>query len=152
MNGAAVEASTAMEIVIGVDPGRDKCGVAVAADERGTLTREVVARSSAASRVLDLIGQHSAHIVVVGNRTGSRELISEIQRACEAEFGSTVEVIPVDEHMTSQEARARYWRETPRRGWRRLVPATMLVPGNPIDDIVAEILALRYFKSQSKPR
>ncbi len=41
------------------------------------------------------------------------------------------------------EARERYWEHHRRRGWRRLVPSTMLVPPDPVDDFVAFILAER---------
>ena len=55
-----------------------------------------------------------------------------------------IRVVVGDEVLdTSVKARERYWEHNPRRGWRRLLPATLQTPPEPVDDFVALILAER---------
>ena len=77
-------------------------------------------------------------MVIVGNGTSSQKLIHEIR-----EIMPSMAILAVDERDTSLQARERYWEHHPRRGWRRLLPATLQVPPDPVDDFVAYILAER---------
>jgi len=72
--------------------------------------------------------------VVIGDRTGSAEIVSALM-----EEGCRLEIVAVDEHMSSMEARERYLRET-RKGIARFVPIGLRTPKEPYDDYVAEIL------------
>jgi hypothetical protein len=49
----------------------------------------------------------------------------------------------VDEYRTTEEAKKLYWQVNPPKGWRRFLPVTMQVPPEPVDDLVAVILARR---------
>jgi RNase H-fold protein (predicted Holliday junction resolvase) len=53
----------------------------------------------------------------------------------------------VDERETSLLARARFFRDHPPRGWRRIVPRGMLLPDRPIDDYAALLIAERFLKA-----
>ncbi len=133
--------------VLAIDPGRDKCGVAVVDRERGVLFRGVVSRQRLAEEVTRLVREYSPGAVVVGDRTASRLVerdlapVEAVQRA-----GG---IRRVDEQGTSRLARARYWSEHRPRGLWRLVPVGLRVPPVPLDDLAAVILAERYLK-QSK--
>jgi hypothetical protein len=72
---------------------------------------------------------------VVGNGTGSREMAQRVSAAVRP-----LEVVLVQEHRTSELARARYLAEHPPRGWRRLIPRGLRTPDEPYDDLVAVIL------------
>jgi hypothetical protein len=50
----------------------------------------------------------------------------------------------VNERDSTLEARDLYWKEVPPRGWRRLVPLSLQVPPEPIDDFAAVVLARRH--------
>jgi hypothetical protein len=52
-------------------------------------------------------------------------------------------ILVVDEKDTTLQARERFWEHNRRRGWRRILPATLQVPPSPVDDYVAMILAER---------
>jgi hypothetical protein len=47
----------------------------------------------------------------------------------------------IEEAGTTLAARARYFKEHPRRGWRRLLPLGLQTPPEPYDDYVAVLLA-----------
>ncbi len=58
-----------------------------------------------------------------------------------------LEVKIVDEKHTTEEARRLYWKNNPPRGLRKFLPTSMQVPPEPVDGIVAEILAMRFLKN-----
>jgi RNase H-fold protein (predicted Holliday junction resolvase) len=133
-------------VVLAVDPGSRKCGVAVVRREREgdrptPLHREVVERERLVARVLPLVSAHHVEAVLVGDATGG----SVLARALRAALPAGVAVYPVDEAFTSQRARRRYFGDNPPRGLGRLVPAGFRTPPRPYDDYVAVILAEDFF-------
>ncbi len=129
-----------VKTVLAIDPGTDKCGMAhVCREEDGRLTvlwRGVVQRAN----VVESIREHlqSKELLVIGKGTGSRPLVQEIN----GELPSAA-ILLVDEKDTTLQARERYWEHHPRRGWRRLLPASLQLPPEQVDDFVALILAER---------
>ncbi len=136
------EVSRLDEIVLAVDPGRDKAGIAVVSKARGTLFRCIVSAGDCAFRGSELAAAHGVHKIVVGDRTGSREAVRALS------LSSGLEVITVDEHRSSMEGRQRYLSEHRGRGLCRFVPVGLRTPPEPFDDYVAVILAARYFARQ----
>ncbi len=124
--------------ILAVDPGRLKCGLALLELQRVVL-KEVVSRTETVNRIVELLPSNGP--IIVGDRTGSKEFIEELLAAI-PHISNRVE--PTDEHLSSVQARQRYWLEHPPQGWHRLVPVSLQVPPVPIDDYVAVILAERY--------
>ena len=126
--------------VLAIDPGSEKCGMArVSREDNGSievLWRGVVPRSQVLETLKDKL--EPKELVVIGRGTGSRMLVQEV-----SESMPSAAVLLVDEKDTSLQARERYWEFNPRRGWRRLLPASLQVPPEPVDDFVALILAER---------
>lgn len=130
------------DLVVAVDPGRDKCGVAVVHRQQGAKRRIIIPTADLPVIVTRLVDQYGVRTVVVGDRTTSRAAQDTLRAAL---ADRPVKIVPVDEHRSTDAARARYWRENPPRGLKRLLPVTMLTPPAPVDDYVAVILAERYF-------
>ncbi len=128
-------------VVLAVDPGREKCGIAVCTPE-GVLHREVSRTEALSSRVEELVARFGVEVLLVGDRTGSREVLPLLERL-------GLPVVPVPEHGTTLAARDRYLRDHPPRGWRRLLPAFLRVPDRPYDDYAAVVLAERYLRGES---
>ena len=126
-------------IVLGVDPGREKCGLAVVSYS-GLVTKQVVPREVFLPVVMGWVKEYNVDMVVLGDGTGSKEFLMALQESLPELTVSTV-----DEHSTTEEARRRYWIDHKPRGWRRALPITMQVPPEPYDDYVAVILAERFF-------
>ncbi|MBI1756239.1 MAG: pre-16S rRNA-processing nuclease YqgF [Fimbriimonas ginsengisoli] len=128
--------------VLAVDPGSSKCGLAVVErDEQGGIHlrwRAIVPRGALEVEVLEAFSSVPFTLAVVGAGTRSKEVVTEIR-----EVLPSMAVLVVDERDTTMHARERYWEHNPRRGWRRLLPATLQVPPDPVDDFVALILAER---------
>lgn len=126
-----------MNTVIAIDPGRDKCGVAVWQSD-GTFWQAVIATDTLADWVCKAHRDNPSAPVIMGNGTSSHESYERICRAC------NVTPIVVEEYKTTELARKRYWQENPPQGFRRLLPTSMQVPPVPVDGYVAVILAERY--------
>ena len=132
-------------VLIGFDPGRDKCGIAVvqvqalAPMELRVLRREVIPSSAALSRLQTLRQQFQAEQVILGNQTTAQAWKSQLESILPPQ-----QIVLVDERHSSQEARQRYWDFYPPQGWQRLLPKGMRVPAKAYDDLVALILVERY--------
>lgn len=126
-------------LVLAVDPGRSKCGLAVVGSDSGVRTRAVVPREKLVETVNRFARAYSPAVVIVGGGTGSKAARTAIENMS----GST-NVETVDEQFTSLDAKERFFKENPPRGLRKLIPTTLQVPNVPYDDYVAVLLAERY--------
>lgn len=148
MSKEEINDSFKANVVVSVDPGREKCGVAVVQKPNFVLVKDIVATEVLAAAVSQLALKYKVQQVVLGNGTFSSTIQHRLEEHCEQK--RTLNVITVDEYRTTDMARIRYWQENPPRGWRRLLPVTMQVIPVPVDDYVAVILAERYFAEAAK--
>ncbi|MBE8953182.1 MAG: hypothetical protein SR1Q7_08575 [Quinella sp. 1Q7] len=124
---------------IGIDPGRDKCGVAVL-DAAGDIKFQRVIPTDELDDVLKtLAAEFAVELVILGDGTTHKAAAQKISAA-----GLSMRI--VDEKHTTEEARRLYWKKNPPHGWRRLLPTSMQVPPEPVDAIVAEILVRRFLE------
>ncbi|WP_019499839.1 Holliday junction resolvase RuvX [Pseudanabaena sp. PCC 6802] len=126
-------------MLLGFDPGKDKCGVAVIGLDRQRQFLAVVPSSEAIAQIQDLLGKYPISLLVMGNLTTSKQWQAKLK-----ENFPNLLVVTVDESHSSQEARQRYWELYPPKGIMKLVPLGMRSPSRPVDDIVAIILVERY--------
>lgn len=127
-------------VILGFDPGKDKCGVAVMGLDRQLQYHEVVSSQEAIATIGDLYEKYPISLLVMGNQTTSKRWKQQI----EEKLSPTVNIILVDERYSSLEARDRYWLMYPPKGLTKLLPKGMRTPPRPIDDIVAILLIERY--------
>jgi RNase H-fold protein (predicted Holliday junction resolvase) len=139
-------ANSIQEVVIAVDPGREKCGVAVVGRPDIIVFRAVVPTETVAATIQGLAAQYETLSLVLGNGTFSRVIQQRLETS--QQVGKRLKIISVEEYRTTDMAKARYWRENPPRGWRRILPVTMQVVPVPVDDYAAVILAEKYFKQK----
>jgi len=125
-------------IRLGFDPGRHKCGVAIAVDQTIPY-HSVVAADGMLAHLHELFAQYPFQEIIIGNQTGSRDWAKRLGQAFPA-----CSLVPVDETHSSAEARRRYWQLYPARGLTKLLPLGLRQPPRPIDDIVAIILLERF--------
>lgn len=131
------------QLIIALDPGREKCGIAVVHKEKGMFMKDVIPTAELTNRVQGLVANYHVKQIIVGDGTSSREA-----RGCLEKIkikDQPLHIILIDEKNSTDEARCRYWKENPPRGLMRFIPVTMQVPPKPVDDYVALILAERYF-------
>ena len=127
---------------MGIDPGRDKCGVAVL-DVAGDIKFQRVIPTEELDRAIkSLAAEFDIATVILGDGTTHKAAAQKVSAA-----GLNFQL--VDEKHTTEEARRLYWKKNPPRGWRKLLPTSMQVPPEPVDAIVAEILVRRYLEAKS---
>ena len=130
-------------VVAAVDPGREKCGVAVVDEDGNVLERAVVATARLADELTARAIKFRPELILLGNGTTSHAAEETIRAAL-----SDIPVAIVDEYRTTDEAKVAYWKAHPPTGWRRFLPTGMQVPPEPVDDFVAVILAQRYLMNK----
>jgi RNase H-fold protein (predicted Holliday junction resolvase) len=128
--------------ILAIDPGRDKCGAAVMGRDRKLLHQAIVPTSEIAVESARMIREFGVSTLIVGDRTSARAVC----RALAAEV--SLPPVMVDEHRSTERARGRFFEANPPRGWRRLLPVTLLTPSRQYDDYAAVLLAEEYLASQ----
>jgi len=126
-------------VLLGFDPGKQKCGVAVMGLDRKLHFQAVIPSAEAIAKVGNLLNSYPISLMVMGDQTASQQWKAKLQ----ASFPE-LRIITVDERYSSEEARQRFWDIYPATGLMKLVPRGMRSPDRPIDDIVAAILIERY--------
>jgi RNase H-fold protein (predicted Holliday junction resolvase) len=128
---------TAGESVIGVDPGRSKAGYALLEAGGVVVTAGIVPIERLPAHIAALTERRYVGAIALGRGTNARPVRTALQ-------GLGIPIHLVDEYETSRRARALYFADHPPRGWRRLVPIGLQMPGRPIDDYAAILIARRF--------
>ena len=147
-------------MILGLDPGRDKTGFAVAGMD-GALIMSGIFPSRCADSFWEAVtggkylkpeilalwlleGQgartperFALNSVAVGNGTCGGALLSEARRRV------SCPVAEVDERGTTYEARGLYWRLHRPAWWQMILPRGLRVPPRMLDDLAAWAIALR---------
>jgi RNase H-fold protein (predicted Holliday junction resolvase) len=126
-------------MILGFDPGRDKCGLAVMDQQQRLLYHQVVQSPNALAIMQSLCQQFAVEIIVMGDQTTAKSWKQKIEQ-----LGLSLPIFMVDERYSSLEARDRYWQMYPPKGLDRLIPKGLREPPRPIDDLVAILLIERY--------
>ena len=137
MNDSNIEVGT----ILGFDPGRDKCGVAVM-NNRDLVSHQIVDAEGAIATIVQLVKNYAVNLVVMGNGTTSKTWQQQIESRL-----PNVSIVAVNEANSTLEARDRYWVMYPPQGLGRLIPQSLRTPPRPVDDIVAILLIERYLAS-----
>ena len=128
-------------IVLSIDPGSKKCGVAVVSSDEGVLEHKVLAVTSLESLCSELSNSYNFDHVIVGGSTGSARVVLIVQGALGCE------VTVVDETHSTERARLRYFKDHPPTGLRRFLPLSLLFPPELYDDYAAVVLAEDFIAS-----
>ncbi|MBW4659272.1 MAG: Holliday junction resolvase RuvX [Drouetiella hepatica Uher 2000/2452] len=127
-------------MILGFDPGRQKCGLAVMGVDRNLYYHEVIAAHEAIATIQSLRQKFPISTLVVGDQTSAKEWKQKLS----SDLPQPPRIILVDERHSTLEARDRYWQMYPPKGLSRLIPEGMRGIPRPIDDIVAILLIERY--------
>ncbi len=134
------EFSPTQPVILGFDPGRDKCGLAVMALDRQVYYHQVVLAKEAIATIETLQQKYPISLMVMGDQTTAKQWKQQLYQ----ELTAALNIILVDERYTTLKARDRYWQMYPPKGLTKLLPKGMRQPPRPIDDIVAILLIERY--------
>ncbi len=130
---------TAADFIIAIDPGREKCGIAVLTAAGAPVERDITPTSDLPTALKALLRKHPNSHVVIGDGTSSEQAQAAIVRAI-----PELELATVPEGYSTERALERWRDVTTLTGWRRLLPRSLRFPPGPIDDFAAWILAEDY--------
>ena len=128
-------------MVIAIDPGRDKCGFVVMSKNGEIFFQNVIETIKFDITVKELAKIFEIENIILGDGTTSDSAKKKIMSLL-----PNIKIEVINEKHTTEMARKLYWEKKPPRGWRKLLPTSMQVPPEPVDDIVAEILAKRFLR------
>ncbi|MGB3492416.1 MAG: pre-16S rRNA-processing nuclease YqgF [Elainellaceae cyanobacterium] len=131
-------------VLIGFDPGRDKCGLAVMGLDQTLHFHDVIASDQAIATLMRLQNQFQVEQLVLGDQTTSKSWKARIEQ----ELPTHAPIQLIDERYTTLEARDRYWAMFPPTLLARLLPQGLRPLPRPIDDIVAILLIERYLAAK----
>jgi len=127
-------------VILGFDPGRQKCGLAVMAVDRKLHYHEVITAENAIATIQELRQIYPISVLVMGDQTTAKSWKNRLNE----ELPEPLRIILVDERYSTLEARDRYWQMYPPQGIFKLIPQGMRPLPRPVDDIVAILLIERY--------
>ncbi len=126
-------------VILGFDPGRQKCGLAVMGLDRALCYQQVVAATDVMAEIAALRQRFPISMIVLGDQTASHGWKDAL-----GQLPDPPRIMLVDERYSTLEARDRYWQMYPPSGLAGLIPQSLRKISRPIDDIVAILLIERY--------
>ncbi|MBE9111531.1 Holliday junction resolvase RuvX [Nodosilinea sp. LEGE 07298] len=126
-------------MILGFDPGRQKCGLAIMGLDRMLRYQQVIASEAVLDEITALRQRFPISMIVLGDQTASQGWKDTL-----SQLPDPPRIMLVDERYTTLEARDRYWQMYPPSGLGGLVPQSLRKISRPIDDIVAILLIERY--------
>lgn len=126
-------------IILSIDPGREKTGIALLNQTKEILMHKIIESKLLIETIEQLVESYQIDKIVMGNGTSSKEKAKQIK----AHF-SNLDLSLINEYRTTDEARKLYFKKNPPKGLKRLIPIGMQVPPVPIDDYAAIVIGLKY--------
>lgn len=150
----AGNSKTNLQYYLGIDPGRDKTGVALVEETGRILAVQVMRTRNFSDALLKFLYEQlqvsntwglrkKLQAVVLGNGTGSEEHERQILKALP---GFPLQV--VDEKYSTEEARVLYWELHPPKGWKALIPLGLQTPPEPLDGYAAVVQVRRFMEQE----
>jgi len=130
--------SSRRTVIIGVDPGRSKCGLAVVYDDGSRKSLAVVPTPEIGDRLDAEVRASDVRAICIGHATGSDSIVA----LCASRWPAIPRRV-VDETNTTLEARRLYYVDHPPRGLWRFIPRGLLVPNEPLDAYAALLIVSR---------
>ncbi|MDX2098919.1 MAG: pre-16S rRNA-processing nuclease YqgF [Leptolyngbyaceae cyanobacterium bins.59] len=134
-------------MILGFDPGRHRCGLAVMGVDRTLRYHQVVEAKDVLTTLQTLQERFPISLIVMGDQTTAQTWKQQLSE----QLTTAPNIVMVDERYSTLAARDRYWQMYPARGLYRLVPKGMRVPPRSLDDIVAILLIERYLEQLVSP-
>ncbi len=147
-------AETTLQFYLGIDPGREKTGVALVEETGRILAVRVIRTRNFSDALLQFLYDRLQvsnawglrkilKAVVLGNGTGSEEHKQWVEKALPG-----YPIYIVDEKYSTEEAKNLYWKLYPPHGLRRLIPLGLQTPPEPLDGYAAVVQVYRFMQQE----
>ena len=129
-----------MSVIISIDPGKAKCGIAVVNSSGEVLKRKVVSTTNIVGILSEFLNEYSADKFLIGSGTFSKTVKKMIINSL-----PNIPIEVIDEKHSTEVARKLYFKEYPPKGIFKIIPLGLQIPPVPYDDFAAIVLAKKYF-------
>ena len=130
---------------LGVDPGRDKCGIAILEANCSPVLLDIVATENIDTYFDSLFNKYNIVLSIVGSGTYSTEIKNILEEK------NYAPITLVDEKYTTIKAEDRYREDHPLKGYKRFLSKfAKWSPASNVDDYAALVIAEKYLKNIKK--
>lgn len=130
--------------ILAVDPGNEKTGVAIVTPSGTMVCRKIIMTKQFNGEIERILTEYYGVVhMVCGNGTNHKYLYPSLQQIGR---NHRITTSLIDESHSTEEARKLYWQYNSPTGWRKIIPTSMQFPPEPVDDLTAFIIGLRYTK------
>jgi len=126
-------------VILGIDPGREKTGLAVI-DGQKIVWRAIILPANLLEELRAVAQKFALNKIALGDSTSSQDARKQLENA---EFLKSIPLQIVVEKNSTLEARTLYFEEFPPRGLKKLIPLSLQVPPENVDDFAAAVIARR---------
>lgn len=126
-------------MILGIDPGREKTGLAVI-DGQKIVWRAIILPANLLEELRAVAQKFALNKIALGDSTSSQDARKQLENA---EFLKSIPLQIVVEKNSTLEARTLYFEEFPPRGLKKLIPLSLQVPPENVDDFAAAVIARR---------
>lgn len=130
--------------ILAVDPGNEKTGVAIVTPSGTMVCRKIIMTKQFNGEIERILTEYYGIVhMVCGNGTNHKYLYPSLQQIGR---NHRITTSLIDESHSTEEARKLYWQYNSPTGWRKIIPTSMQFPPEPVDDLTAFVIGLRYTK------
>ena len=115
--------------------------------DRSVIEKKILPTVHLPEEIGSCIERFKPDIILMGNGTFSKKVRPLVKKTA-----GGIPLKLVNEKHSTERAKLRYFQENPPRGLWKLLPVTLQVPKEPIDDYAAIVVAEDYLDSLSKPK
>jgi len=128
-------------MILAVDPGSAKTGLALVSEDGRVLHAEIIFEERENFEEKLTAAASQAVVAVLGNGTHYKEYAAKLHAIL-----PRLPLVIVDESNSTEEARELYFKLYPPTGLKKFIPLGLQSPPRPLDDLAAVVLARRYIK------
>ncbi|MCF8001979.1 MAG: Holliday junction resolvase RuvX [Halanaerobiales bacterium] len=126
-------------MLMGIDPGKHKCGIAILTKDGQEVFKDIFETTNLSKRIKELFNEYSIENVIVGNGTYADKVFNILDLLMDKKM-----IKFIDEKNTTYLAEQKYLKENPPFGLQFLNKIIKFKPQKPLDDYVAVILVEKY--------
>lgn len=126
-------------MLMGIDPGRSKCGIAIVTEKGEVVEKEIAETSNLSRKIEEILSRFSISKCILGNGTYADKVFNILQLLLDEE-----KIIFIEEADSTYIAEQRYLKENPPLGLNFLNKIIKFKPKKPLDDYTAVVLVEKY--------
>lgn len=121
--------------ILAIDPGREKCGLAIVDGLGEAIFLAIVPTTDLAKNIEKILNTELIEYIALGDGTNNKDILATIKKIV-----APMKIVIVDEKNTTYNARELYWQKNPPTGWQKFLPLGLRDITEPIDDYAAWLI------------